>query len=232
MHGRQRCLGLLAVGAVPGGLPGRGPALGWRAQEERGVWRAEGPRPTCRGPRAGDGVLQRGTWFQPEDSRRRSDLCRQRQKRAPGRQRSREKRTDRSGRRGGLQTLQTLLAPAPCRLSCVLTALKHRVPALQKFLSAWKETFHQFSSVQSLSRVRRFATPWTAAHQASLSINSWSLPKLISMESLMPSSHLILCRPLLLAPSVFPSIRVFSNESALCIRWPKVEFQLQHQSIQ
>ena len=65
-------------------------------------------------------------------------------------------------------------------------------------------------------------TPWTAAHQASLSItNSQSLPKLMSIESVMPSNHLILYRPLLLLPSIFPSIRVFSNESALCIRWPK-----------
>ena len=79
-----------------------------------------------------------------------------------------------------------------------------------------------FSSVQSLIHVQLFATPWTAAWQASLSItNSWSPPKLMSIESVMPSSHLILCRPLLLLPSVFPSIRVFSNESALCIRWPK-----------
>ena len=69
---------------------------------------------------------------------------------------------------------------------------------------------------------RLFVTPWTAAHQASLSItNSQSLLKLMSIESLMPSNHLILCRPLLLLPSIFPSIRVFSNESALCIRWPK-----------
>ena len=78
-----------------------------------------------------------------------------------------------------------------------------------------------FSSVQSLSRVRLFATPWTAACQASLSIiNSWSLPKLMSIESVMPSSHLILCCPLLLPPSIFPSIRVFSKESVLRIRWP------------
>ena len=77
----------------------------------------------------------------------------------------------------------------------------------------------QFSSVQSLSRVQLFATPWTAAHQASLSIiNSWSLPKLMSIESVMPSNHLILCRLLLLAPSIFPNIRVFSDESTLCIR--------------
>ena len=77
-------------------------------------------------------------------------------------------------------------------------------------------------SIQSLSRVRLFATPRTAALQASLSItNSWSLPKPMSIESVMPSNHLILCHPLLLSPSIFPSIRVFSNESVLCIRWPK-----------
>ena len=81
---------------------------------------------------------------------------------------------------------------------------------------------HQFSSVQSLSRVRLFVTPWIAAHQASLSITiSRSSLRLASIESVMPSSHLILCRPLLLLPSIFPSIRVFSNESALRIRWPK-----------
>ena len=81
---------------------------------------------------------------------------------------------------------------------------------------------HQFSSVQSLSRVRLFATPWTTTHQASLSItNSWSLPKLMSIESVMPSNHLILYHPLLLLSSIFPIIRIFSNESALHIRWPK-----------
>ena len=78
-----------------------------------------------------------------------------------------------------------------------------------------------FSSVQSLSRVQLFVTSWTAAHQASLSItNSRSLLKLMFIESVIPSNHLILCCPLLL-PSIFPSIRVFSNESALHIRWPK-----------
>ena len=78
-----------------------------------------------------------------------------------------------------------------------------------------------FSSVQSLIRVRLFATPGTAAHQASLSItNSQSLPKLMSVESVMPSNHLILCHPLLLLPSIFPNLRVFSNESAFPIRWP------------
>ena len=80
----------------------------------------------------------------------------------------------------------------------------------------------QFSSVQSLSHVWIFATPWTATHQASLSITkSQSLLKLMSIESVMPSNNLILCRPFFLPPLVFPSIRVFSNESALHIRWPK-----------
>ena len=90
------------------------------------------------------------------------------------------------------------------------------------------------SPVQSLSRGRLFVTPWTTARQASLSItNSRSLPKLTSIESVMPSNHLILFRPLLLLPSIFLNIRVFSNESALHIRWPKYwEFQLQHQSFQ
>ena len=78
------------------------------------------------------------------------------------------------------------------------------------------------SSVQLLNRVQLFETPWSAACQASLSItNSWSLPKLMSLELVMSSNHLILCCPLLLLPSIFPSIRVFSNESALRMRWPK-----------
>ena len=80
----------------------------------------------------------------------------------------------------------------------------------------------QFSSVQSLSRVQLFATPWTAACQASLSItSSWSLLKLMSIELVIPSNPLILCYPLLLLPSIFSSIRVFSKELVLCIRWPK-----------
>ena len=80
----------------------------------------------------------------------------------------------------------------------------------------------EFSSVQSLSHVQLFATPWTAARQASLAItNSHSLFKLMSVKSVMPSNHLILCHPLHLQPSIFPSIRVFSDESVLCIRWPK-----------
>ena len=96
-------------------------------------------------------------------------------------------------------------------------------------LAIWTLIFHihftvisQFSSVQSLSRVRLFGTPWTAARQASLSnTNSQNLLKLMSIESVMPSNHLILCHPLLLPPSIFPSIRIFSNESILHIRWPK-----------
>ena len=80
----------------------------------------------------------------------------------------------------------------------------------------------QFSSVQSLSHVQLFVTPWTSARQASLSItNSSSLLKLMSIELVMPSNHLILCRPLLLLPSFFSSIRIFSKESVLCIRWPR-----------
>ena len=95
------------------------------------------------------------------------------------------------------------------------------VPA---FWGPWKDLQLALwlSSVQSLSRVQLFATPWTAACQASLFIaNSRSLPKLISIESVMPSNHLIFCHPLLLLSSIFPSIRIFSNESVLRIRWPK-----------
>ena len=99
---------------------------------------------------------------------------------------------------------------------------------VSKFSSSAQDSFFNYyyffkriSSVQSLSHVRLFATPWTATRQASLCItNSRSLPKLMSNESVMPSNYLILCCPLLL-PSIFPSIRVFSNESALRIRWPK-----------
>ena len=83
-----------------------------------------------------------------------------------------------------------------------------------------ESSMHQFSSVQSLSCVWLFVTPWNAARQASLSItSSWSLPKPTSIKLVMPSNHLILCRPLLLLPSIFPSIRIFSNETALHIRW-------------
>ena len=81
---------------------------------------------------------------------------------------------------------------------------------------------HQFSSIQSLSRIQLFATPWTAACQGPLSItSSWSLFKLMSIELVMPSNHIILCHPLLLLPSIFPSIRVSSKELVLRIRWPK-----------
>ena len=80
----------------------------------------------------------------------------------------------------------------------------------------------QFSSVQLLSRVQLFVTPWTTARQDSLSnTNAWSLLKLMSITSVIPYNHLILCRPLFLQPSIFPSIRIFSNESVLRIRWPK-----------
>ena len=106
---------------------------------------------------------------------------------------------------------------------------KKKRTSFQILFSCYKrENEHQkcsvtwLSSVQLLRHVRLFAPPWTAAHQASLSItNSRSLLKLMSIESVMPSNHLILCRPLLLLTSIFPSIRVFSNESVLCIRWPK-----------
>ena len=92
----------------------------------------------------------------------------------------------------------------------------------------------KFSSVQSLSCVQLFETPWTAACQASLSITNFqSLLKLMSIRLVMPSNHLILCCHLLLLPSIFPSIRVFSNASVLCIRWPKLlEFHLWHPSSQ
>ena len=90
------------------------------------------------------------------------------------------------------------------------------------FLLSYWSSYCQFSSVQSLSSVRLFASPWITARQASLSItNSQSSLKLMSIQSVMPSSHLILCRPLLLLPPIPPNIRVFSNESTLRVRWPK-----------
>ena len=99
--------------------------------------------------------------------------------------------------------------------------IQHKQQMLAKML--WKQNpLTLFSSVQSHSHVRLFAAPWTATHQASLSItNSRSLPKPMSIKSVMPSSHLILCHPLLLPPPIFPRIRVFSNESVLQIRWLK-----------
>ena len=91
-----------------------------------------------------------------------------------------------------------------------------------KLMAFYRFFFSFFSSVQSVSRVQLFATPWTVACQASLSFtNSWSLPKLMCIELVMPSNHLILCHPLLLLHSIFPSVKVFSNESVLHIRWPE-----------
>ena len=104
-----------------------------------------------------------------------------------------------------------------------------------RFLKTLKIHHHQFGSVQSLSRVPLFGTPWTAARQASLSItNSWSLLKFMSIKSVMSSNHLIFCSPLLLPPSILPSIRVFSNESVLHIRWPKYwsfSFSISHSKV-
>ena len=102
---------------------------------------------------------------------------------------------------------------------------KHLIKELQKALTEgiifMDDLLYSVSSVQSIRCVRLFATPCTAACQASLCItNSWSLPKLMSIESVMPPNHIILCCPLLLLPSIFPSLRVFSHESALRIRWP------------
>ena len=103
-----------------------------------------------------------------------------------------------------------------------VTAMQGTSPDFPALLASKVYACGPISSVQLLSWVRLFATPRTSAHQASLSItNSQSLPKPMSIESVMPSNHLILCRLLLLLPSIFPSIRVFSNESALHIRWPK-----------
>ena len=97
----------------------------------------------------------------------------------------------------------------------ILLIPRIKILSIEKWIS-------QFSSIQSLSRVRLFATPWIAARQASLSItNPWSSLRLTSIESVMPSSHLILCRPLLLLPPIPPKIKVFSNESTLRMRWPK-----------
>ena len=108
-----------------------------------------------------------------------------------------------------------------CPLVCSLCLFVHCCPANTFFVTIVLD-FRYMHSVQSLSRVRLFPIPWTAACQASLSItNSRSLLKFMSIESVMPSNHLILCHPLLLLLSVFPSIRVFSNESVLCIGRPK-----------
>ena len=120
----------------------------------------------------------------------------------------------------------------------------HPIPLLKVISEHWNwapcdiehfsTDYLTFSSVQSLRRGWLFVTPWTAALQASLSItNSWLDTQTMSIELMMPSNHLILCCPLLLPPSIFCSIRIFSNKSALCIRWPKYwSFQLQHQFFQ
>ena len=107
----------------------------------------------------------------------------------------------------------------PCTLSLmyVIEIICHVLFIFRAFCKLRK-----MQSVQLLSHVRLFVTPWTTARQVSPSIvKSWSLLKLMSTGSMMPSNHLILCCPLLLLPSIFPSIRVFSSESVLCIRWPK-----------
>ena len=108
------------------------------------------------------------------------------------------------------------------KISCLCQYISglYAVPFI--YLSSLLPVSYHLGSVQSLSHVQLFAISWTAGHQASLSItNSWSLLKLMSIESVMPSNHLILCHPLLLLPSIFPSITVFSNESVLRIRWPE-----------
>ena len=107
---------------------------------------------------------------------------------------------------------------------CSTMQLEKKADSFYRFLYRREKftTFFNFSSVQSLNHVQLFVTSWTTAHQASLSItNSWSPSKPMSIKSVMPSNHLILCHPLLLLLSIFSSIRVFSNESVLCIRWPK-----------
>ena len=122
-----------------------------------------------------------------------------------------------------LASLECGKADCKCLINVIQDETLHHIGGMldRRAESGFNKTF-QFSSVQSLSQVRLFETPCTAAHQASLSItNSWSLLTLMSIESMMPSNHLILCWPLLLLPSMFPSMRVSSNESALCIRWPK-----------
>ena len=119
--------------------------------------------------------------------------------------------------------LYHLLLPLQCLQVQFLSLCLYSCPANRLINTIFLDSIYNvFSSVQLLSHVWLFATPWTAACQASLSItNSWSPPKPMSIESVMPSNHLILCYPLLLLPSTPPSIRVFSNESALHVRWPK-----------
>ena len=116
-----------------------------------------------------------------------------------------------------------------------LASMHNQCSCWQAFLPACQSLFSRSGRFSSVTQVcLSFATPWTTAYQASLSISySQSLPELMSIQSVMPSNHLILCRPLLLLPSVFPSIIVFSSESVLRPRWPKVwSFPFQHQSFQ
>ena len=135
-----------------------------------------------------------------------------------------------------LKIMQKFWNPAKLRGRTVWRLMQSNFQSLESQLSRLKTTgrgkkngsktkfniCYLFSSVQSLSCVWLFATPWIAACQASLSItNSWCSLRLMFIESVMPSSHLILCRPLLLLPPIPPSIRAFSNESTLCTRWPK-----------
>ena len=132
-----------------------------------------------------------------------------------------------------LLIIDAFVAYLPCASSCVKLFLRHLItPGVNSEAECsfylllideeTKASISQFSSAQSLSHVQLFATPWTAARQVYLFItNFWSLFKLMSIESVMTSNYLILCHPLLLLLSIFPSIRVFSNESVLCIRGPK-----------
>ena len=121
-----------------------------------------------------------------------------------------------------IQLSHSLSPTSPSALSQSLFQWGSSSHQVAKVLEFQLQHQFQFSSVQSLCCVWFFANPWSTACQASLSItNSWSSLRLTSIESVMPSIHLILCRPLLLLPSIFPSIRVFSNELALRIRWPK-----------
>ena len=121
-----------------------------------------------------------------------------------------------------LERLLQFLGPKETPVECVNKWMDISLwLVFSKFLKTLRLPHWKFSSIQSLSPVQLFVTPWTAARQASLSItNSWSTLKLMSIESVMPSNHFILCHPLFLLPSIFPSINVFSHESVLHIRWP------------
>ena len=125
-------------------------------------------------------------------------------------------------RAGLLQSCPTRCNPVDCGLPGFSVTGVFQARILERIGQYWLPYPSQIRSDKLLSRVRLFATPWIAARQASLSItNSWSSLRLTTIESVMPSRHLILCRPLLLLPPFPPRIRVFSNESTLCMRWPK-----------